>query len=122
MLEKLLVGVMLLALPRRPRRKTAVAHVAIDTSKPGAAIDRHIYGQFAEHLGRGIYEGIWVAKAARFPNIRGYRKDVVDALKENPCSECPLPGGCFGDLYDWRDGIGPQGQAPRAGECALGRA
>ena len=68
--------------------QTAVAHVTIDTSKPGAEIDRHIYGQFAEHLGRGIYEGIWVGENSKIPNIHGYRKDVVEALRK-----IHVPGG-----------------------------
>ena len=70
----------------------AVANVTIDTSKPGAEIDRHIYGQFAEHLGRGIYEGIWVGEDSKIPNIHGYRKDVVEALKQDPCAGGALAG------------------------------
>ena len=54
-------------------------------SKPGAEIDRHIFGQFAEHLGRGIYEGIWVGENSKIPNIHGYRKDVVEALRRSMC-------------------------------------
>ena len=66
----------------------AVANVTIDTAKPGAEIDRHIYGQFAEHLGRGIYEGIWVGENSKIPNIHGYRKDVVEALRRSMCRWC----------------------------------
>ena len=62
--------------------QTAQVNVTIDTSKPGAEIDRHIYGQFAEHLGHGIYEGIWVGENSKIPNIHGYRSDVVAALKK----------------------------------------
>ncbi len=90
----------------------AVAHVAIDTSKPGVEISRHIYGQFAEHLGRGIYEGIWVGENSKIPNIHGYRKDVVAALKAIHVPNVRWPGGCFGDLYNWRDGIGPRAKRP----------
>ena len=86
--------------------------VTIDTSAPGAAIDRHIYGQFAEHLGRGIYEGLWVGPGSKIPNIKGYRKDVVAALKAIHVPVVRWPGGCFADNYDWRDGIGPQGKRP----------
>ena len=112
MLEKLLVGVMLLALAAPAQAQTAVAHVAIDTSKPGAAIDRNLYGQFAEHLGRGIYEGIWVGEGSKIPNVRGYRTDVVEALRKIHVPNVRWPGGCFGDLYDWRDGIGPKAKRP----------
>src|ERR1044071_8875979 len=107
-------GVLFLAAAAVPAHaQTAVANVTIDTSKPGAPIDRHIYGQFAEHLGRGIYEGIWVGEASPIPNIRGYRKDVVDALKKIHVPVIRWPGGCFADLYDWRDGIGPRAKRPK---------
>jgi len=113
MLGKILSGALLLALIAGPAQaQTAVANVTIDTSKPGVEIDRHIYGQFAEHLGRGIYEGIWVGEASPIPNIRGYRKDVVEALKKIHVPNVRWPGGCFGDLYDWHDGIGPRAKRP----------
>ena len=114
MLGKILGGVLLLAVAAAPAAaQTAVANITIDTSKPGAPIDRHIYGQFAEHLGRGIYEGIWVGEDSKIPNIRGYRKDVVNALKKIHVPDIRWPGGCFGDLYDWRDGIGPRAKRPK---------
>ncbi|HEY8254616.1 MAG TPA: alpha-L-arabinofuranosidase C-terminal domain-containing protein [Rhizomicrobium sp.] len=92
--------------------QTAVANVTIDTSKPAAEIDRHIYGQFTEHLGRGIYEGIWVGESSKIPNIHGYRKDVVEALRKIHVPVVRWPGGCFADLYNWRDGIGPRAKRP----------
>ena len=90
----------------------AAVQVTVDTSKPGAPIDRRIYGQFAEHLGHGIYEGIWVGEGSKIPNIRGYRKDVLEALKAIHVPVIRWPGGCFADLYDWRDGIGPRAKRP----------
>ena len=92
--------------------QTAVAHVTIDTNKTGAEIDRHIYGQFTEHLGRGIYEGIWVGENSKIPNIHGYRQDVVEALRKIHVPVVRWPGGCFADLYNWRDGIGPRAKRP----------
>ena len=82
MLRKILGAALWLALGGTAQAQTAVANVTIDTSKPGAEIDRHIYGQFAEHLGRGIYEGVWVGENSKIPNIHGYRKDVVEALND----------------------------------------
>src|SRR5436190_676620 len=108
---RILVAVALgacLAVAASAQTQTNSVDVSIDTSAPGAAIDRHIYGQFAEHLGHGIYEGIFVGEASPIPNIRGYRKDVVEALKKIHVPVIRWPGGCFGDLYDWRDGIGPR--------------
>lgn len=96
----------------QPSAPAPTVDVAIDTNAPGAVIDRHIYGQFAEHLGRGIYEGIWVGPNSKIPNIHGYRKDVVAALKAIHVPVVRWPGGCFADNYDWRDGIGPRAKRP----------
>ena len=80
--------------------------LAVDASKPGAKIDRNIFGQFAEHLGHGIYEGIWVGRNSEIPNTRGIRNDVVAALKAIKVPNVRWPGGCFADEYHWRKGIG----------------
>jgi alpha-L-arabinofuranosidase len=78
----------------------------------GPVISRHIFGQFAEHLGRGIYEGIWVGRDSSIPNTRGIRNDVVTALKALHVPNVRWPGGCFADEYHWRKGIGPASQRP----------
>src|SRR5687768_13426222 len=80
--------------------------LAVDASKPGAKIDRNIFGQFAEHLGRGVYEGVWVGPDSKIPNTRGIRNDVVAALKALKVPNVRWPGGCFADEYHWRNGIG----------------
>ena len=82
--------------------------LSVDASKPGAKIDRNIFGQFAEHLGKGVYEGIWVGPDSKIPNTRGIRNDVVAALKAIKVPNIRWPGGCFADEYHWRKGIGPQ--------------
>ncbi len=84
-------------------------------------INPNVYGQFAEHLGAGIYEGVWVGEKSAIPNTNGYRNDVVDALKNLQVPVVRWPGGCFADEYHWRDGIGDRAKAPREGEHALGR-
>jgi alpha-L-arabinofuranosidase len=84
----------------------------IHADKPGPVISRHIYGQFAEHLGRSVYEGIWVGPNSPIPNTRGIRKDVVEALKAIKVPVVRWPGGCFADEYHWRDGIGPVAKRP----------
>ena len=86
--------------------------IDIDSTHPGATINRDIYGQFAEHLGRGIYGGIWVGRDSQIDNIRGFRTDVVEALKAIHVPLVRWPGGCFADEYRWRDGIGPRDQRP----------
>jgi alpha-N-arabinofuranosidase len=82
--------------------------LSIDISKAGPKIDRNIFGQFAEHLGHGIYDGIWVGRDSPVPNTRGIRNDVVTALRALRVPNVRWPGGCFADEYHWRNGIGPQ--------------
>jgi len=86
---------------------SAPVEVVVDTAKPGSKIDRNIFGQFAEHLGTGIYGGVWVGKDSPIPNVRGIRKDVVAALRAIRVPNVRWPGGCFADEYHWRHGIGP---------------
>ncbi|HVT89542.1 MAG TPA: alpha-N-arabinofuranosidase [Tepidisphaeraceae bacterium] len=76
-------------------------------------ISRNLYGQFAEHLGRCVYEGLWVGEDSTIPNTRGIRNDVVAALKNLNVPFIRWPGGCFADEYHWRDGIGPKNQRPK---------
>ena len=82
--------------------------MSVDVSRAGAKIDRNLFGQFAEHLGHGVYEGIWVGPDSKIPNTRGIRNDVVAALKALKVPDVRWPGGCFADEYHWRKGIGPQ--------------
>jgi alpha-N-arabinofuranosidase len=89
------------------------ATLTIHLDKPGATINPNIYGQFSEHLGRCIYEGIWVGKNSPIPNTRGIRNDVVAALKQLHVPVLRWPGGCFADEYHWRDGIGPRAERPK---------
>ena len=76
-------------------------------------IPKEIYGQFAEHLGSCIYGGLWVGPDSEIPNIDGYRRDVLQALKDLKVPVMRWPGGCFADEYHWRDGIGPREDRPR---------
>src|SRR5664280_2130550 len=92
---------------------TAKAELTLCPDRPGSLINRNIYGHFAEHLGRCIYEGIWVGEASNIPNTRGIRKDVVAALKYLRVPVLRWPGGCFADEYHWKDGIGPRSRRPK---------
>lgn len=74
--------------------------------QPKWKINKNIYGHFSEHLGRCIYEGIWVGEDSEIPNTNGIRKDVVAALKQIQIPVLRWPGGCFADEYHWEDGIG----------------
>ena len=86
--------------------------LTIRADQPGAKIDANIYGQFMEHLGRNVYEGIWVGTDSTIPNTRGYRNDVLAALKKLQVPVLRWPGGCFADEYHWRDGIGDRSKRP----------
>jgi len=86
--------------------------LTVDANTEGPQISKNIYGHFAEHLGRCIYDGIWVGPDSPVPNINGYRKDVFEALKALDIPVLRWPGGCFADTYHWKDGIGPRNQRP----------
>ncbi|MGA7123108.1 MAG: alpha-N-arabinofuranosidase, partial [Polyangiaceae bacterium] len=95
------------------RTDPAPAALVLRTDVPGSTIHRNIYGLFAEHLGRCIYEGIWVGDESTIPNTRGIRNDVVSALRRLNVPVLRWPGGCFADEYHWKDGIGPREARPR---------
>lgn len=94
--------------------------LSIDASKAGAKIDRNLFGQFAENLGHGLYEGIWVGPDSTIANTRGIRNDVVAALRELKVPNVRWPGGCFADQYHWRKGIGPAEKRPATVNAAWG--
>ena len=73
-------------------------------------INKNIYGHFCEHLGRLVYDGIWVGRESPIPNVNGVRRDVVEALKQIRVPIMRWPGGCFADTYHWKDGVGPQSE------------
>lgn len=100
-----------LCLPLAAQAATAVTGT-LKTDQPGPQVSRNLFGQFAEHLGTGVYGGIWVGPDSKIPNTRGYRNDVVAALKALSVPNIRWPGGCFADEYHWRDGIGPRQQRP----------
>jgi alpha-L-arabinofuranosidase len=105
----LLVTLLLTVLaPIAPASQTDKVEISVDVSRTGPNIDRNLFGQFAEHLGHGVYEGIWVGPDSKIPNTRGIRNDVVAALKAIRVPNVRWPGGCFADEYHWRKGIGPQ--------------
>jgi alpha-L-arabinofuranosidase len=98
------------ALPAQEAPTPATATIRGDT--PAAPYDRRIFTQFAEHLGTGIYGGLWVGPNSRIPNTRGFRNDVIGALKALGVPVIRWPGGCFADEYHWREGVGPRAKRP----------
>lgn len=85
-----------------------MAKLYINPANKISKINRELYGNFSEHLGRCIYEGIYVGEKSEIPNTNGMRNDVVTALKEMRLPVLRWPGGCFADEYHWMDGIGPK--------------
>lgn len=71
-----------------------------------STISPEIYGHFTEHIGGVIYDGIWVGRDSEIPNVKGFRKEIIDKLKHIKAPVIRWPGGCFAETYDWRDGIG----------------
>ena len=88
------------------------ATITVKPSEDAPTISKHIYGQFAEHLGRSIYDGFFVGKDSPIPNTDGVRNDLIEALKAIKIPNLRWPGGCFADTYHWKDGIGPQEDRP----------
>jgi alpha-N-arabinofuranosidase len=91
----------------------ADAEIEIDPSQPGPPINPHVYGHFIEHLGGVVYDGIWVGRNSKIPNLDGIRKQFVDDLKRIGAPNLRWPGGCFADGYHWRDGVGAADKRPR---------
>ena len=65
-----------------------------------------IYGHFSEHIGGVFYDGLWVGEDSEIPNIKGFRKDIIEKLRKIKPPVLRWPGGCFAEVYNWRDGIG----------------
>lgn len=99
------------------------ATVRVDAASPIGAVSPLIYGQYVEHVADCVYPGIWVDPAAGDdPALRdedsghaeehGFRADVLEAAREAHVPLVRWPGGCFADVYHWRDGVGPREQRP----------
>lgn len=90
----------------------AQTKISFETSGDAPMISKHIYGHFAEHLGRSIYDGFYVGDTSAIPNKDGVRTDIIEALKAIKIPNLRWPGGCFADTYQWKDGIGPKEERP----------
>ena len=82
--------------------------ITVTPGRSKGTINKNLYGHFSEHLGRCIYQGMFVGKDSPIPNKNGMRTDVVEALRNIQVPVLRWPGGCFADEYHWQDGIGPQ--------------
>jgi alpha-N-arabinofuranosidase len=88
--------------------------ISLNTKNAETIISKDIYGHFAEHLGRCVYDGFYVGEGnTKIPNTAGVRNDIIKALKELKVGNLRWPGGCFADTYHWQDGIGPKADRPK---------
>ena len=92
----------------------------VDAGAPLGKLDRRCYGQFIEHLGECICGGVWVGEDSKIPNVKGFRKDVLEAVKEIRPAVMRYPGGNFASGYHWLDGVGPRDQRPNRFDMAWG--
>src|SRR6202161_1373295 len=106
-----------LAIPAPVLTAQPAARIKIDTDRVVGQVDPHIFGNFAEHLGRCIYDGIW-DEGSPLADEGGYRKDVMQATKDLGVTLLRWPGGNFVSGYNWKDGIGPRDQRPPRREGA----
>jgi alpha-L-arabinofuranosidase len=92
--------------------ESAAARVFIDSRRTLAPLDRNLFGSFLEHLGRAIYEGIY-EPGSKLSESDGFRKDVLDEIRQLGVPLVRYPGGNFVSGYNWLDGVGPQKDRPR---------
>ena len=85
-----------------------MSRITVNPAHKKSIINRNLYGHFSEHLGRCIYNGVFVGEDSPIPNEKGMRTDVVEALRHIRVPVLRWPGGCFADEYHWKDGIGPK--------------
>jgi alpha-N-arabinofuranosidase len=91
---------------------SSTASVTLAPERIIGAIDPRLFGSFVEHLGRAVYGGIYEADHAT-ADSQGFRKDVIELVREIDVPIVRYPGGNFVSGYDWEDGIGPRQQRPR---------
>lgn len=87
------------------------ARLHLDTQHHVGPIDRRMFGGFLEHLGRAVYEGVY-DPGNPLSDERGFRRDVLEALRPLAMPVMRYPGGNFVSCYNWKDGIGPRDRRP----------
>ena len=102
----------LIAAPRGSAATSAPHHVPVAVGAPIGTADPRLFGSFVEHLGRGVYGGIF-DPAHPAADAEGFRSDVIALVRELGVTVVRYPGGNFVSGYDWRDGVGPVAERPR---------
>lgn len=93
------------------------AKIIVDKDYRIGEIDPRLYGSFIEHLGRAVYGGIY-EPGHPTADDQGFRKDVLELVRELDVPIVRYPGGNFVSGYNWEDGIGPRASRPRRLELA----
>ena len=107
-----MAGVALAVSGKRIWATSAESRIEIFLDEPIGEISPNVYGQFTEHIGGVIYDGVWVGESSKIRNQFGIRAELIDRMKEIHVPIVRWPGGCFADSYDWKDGIGPALERP----------
>ena len=97
--------------PAHAAENPATFNVLLD--EPIATIQPGIYGQFLEHIGGVVHDGVWVGPDSKIANTSGIRQSLIDHVRRLGPTVVRWPGGCFADKYHWRDGIGPAHKRPK---------
>ncbi len=108
-----LLAIMAFGLIERPVSGQDSSTITIKTDQGKYQINKNVYGHFVEHLGRCIYDGIYIGDSSYVPNRDGVRNDIIEALVDLKVPVIRWPGGCFADTYHWKDGIGDKSQRPK---------
>ena len=95
----------------------STAQIFLDSTRTIAPISPLLFGGFAEHMGRCVYEGMY-DPGSPHADARGFRTDVIEALREQGYTTVRYPGGNFLSGYNWLDGVGPKEERPRRRELA----
>ena len=95
-----------------PSVATTAAKIYVDTRRTIAPLDRNLFGSFLEHLGRAIYEGVY-DPGSKLSDASGFRKDVLNKIRQLGVPIIRYPGGNFVSGYNWLDGVGPKQNRPR---------
>src|SRR5580765_3624727 len=111
LLTTITVASLLFSSPPSVKSQTTQARIKIDIDRNIREVDPLLFGNYAEHLGRMIYGGIY-KEGSPLSDKDGYRKDVMDVVKQLNVSILRWPGGNFASGYNWKDGIGPKSERP----------
>jgi alpha-N-arabinofuranosidase len=109
--ERVAAGALAFVAPRAAR--AADSRIEVLLGEPIGTISPNIYSHFVEHLGGVVYDGIWVGEGSKVPNVGGIRRALVEHMRRLKPGVIRWPGGCFADMYNWRDGVGPRDKRPR---------